>query len=76
MTKFDEKNATADEIKAYRAGRDEALDAADGVPKTVADIHKMSRDEVVRHKKTVDHILRTQPGMSRREALTIDSENE
>jgi hypothetical protein len=76
MSKFDEKNATADEIAAYKLGRQEAADEAEGVPKTVADIHAMTREQVMRHKKTVDKILREQPPMSRREAARINAENE
>jgi hypothetical protein len=73
---FDRKNATPAEIDAFEAGRNEAHEAEAGAPTCIADIHKMSRDEVVKHKKTVDHILRTQPPMSRREARRINSENE
>jgi hypothetical protein len=49
---------------------------AEGVPQTVADIHNMTREQVMRHKKTVDKILREQPGISRREARRINAEDE
>jgi hypothetical protein len=72
---YDPKNATTDEKEAYEAGKNAALDEAEGVPKTVADIHAMSREQVMKHKRVVDQILRTQPPMSRRDARRINAEN-
>lgn len=71
---LDLKNMTSDEKEAFEAGRNEAAEEREGVPRTVADIHNMSREDIITHKRAVDEILRTQPGISKREARRINAE--